>query len=89
MLHWAPNSRRDYDWGNPAQVTTRCDNWLKFPDLSGDPQTLTCAAWGGGDIRLHHRWWFQRLPKAPGRQHGVANNWWRYVINVADAELDS
>jgi hypothetical protein len=89
LLHWAPNSRRDYDWGNPAPVVTRCDTWLNFPDLSGPAQTLTCAAWGGGDIRLHHRWWLAHLPKVPGRTRGVANNWWRYVINLADEELDS
>jgi hypothetical protein len=88
LLHWAPNSRKDYDWGNPNPVSTRCETWLKFPDLSGEAETLTCAAWGGGDIRLHHRWWLQHLPKTPGRTQGVANNWWRYVINVNDPELD-
>ena len=89
MLHWAPNSVRDYDWGNPAPVLTAADNWLSFPDLTGQPKTLNCSAWGNGDIRAHHKWWLERLPKVPGRISGVANNWWRYIVNVADPGLDS
>jgi hypothetical protein len=89
MMHWAPNSVRDYDWGNPRPVSTRADDWLSFPNLTGGAQTLNCSAWGGGDIRAHHKWWFKRLPKVPGRINGVANNWWRYVIDVNDPELDA
>jgi hypothetical protein len=88
MMHWAPNSVRDYDWGNPRPVATRADDWLTFPNLTGETKTLNCTSWGNGDIRQHHRWWFKRLPKMPGRVNGVANNWWRYVIDVNDLELD-
>ncbi|HTP08269.1 MAG TPA: hypothetical protein VMP08_08470 [Anaerolineae bacterium] len=87
MMHWAPNSVRDYDWGNPRSVTTRADDWLNFPNLTGEARALTCTSWGNGDIRAHHKWWFKRLPKMPGRVNGVANNWWRYVIDVNDPEL--
>jgi len=89
MMHWAPNSVRDYDWGNPRPVPTRADDWLNFPNLSGEVKTLDDLAWGHGDIRAHHKWWFKHLPKAPGRVNGVANNWWRYVIDVNDPELDA
>ncbi len=89
LMHWAPNSVRDYDWGNVHPVPTRADDWLNFPNLTGEVKTLNGAAWGGGDIRAHHKWWFKHLPKAPGRTNGVANNWWRYVIDVNDAELDA
>ncbi len=34
-IHYAPNSEKDYDWGNPREVMSRCDTWLSFPDLSG------------------------------------------------------
>jgi hypothetical protein len=88
MMHWAPNSVRDYDWGNSRPVTSRADDWLNFPNLTGEAQTLNCVSWGNGDIREHHKWWFKRLPKMPGRVNGVANNWWRYVIEVNDPELD-
>ena len=89
MMHWAPNSVRDYDWGNARSVPTRADDWLNFPNLTGEIKTLNCSAWGNGDIRAHHQWWFKRLPKVPGRTNGVANNWWRYVIDVNDPELDA
>jgi hypothetical protein len=89
MMHWAPNSVRDYDWGNGRSVPTRADDWLNFPNLTGEVKTLNCSAWGNGDIRAHHQWWFKRLPKVPGRTNGVANNWWRYVIDVNDPELDA
>jgi hypothetical protein len=89
MMHWAPNSVRDYDWGNARPVSTRADDWLNFPNLTGEVKTLNCSAWGNGDIRAHHQWWFKRLPKVPGRTNGVANNWWRYVIDVNDPELDA
>lgn len=89
MMHWAPNSVRDYDWGNPRPVPTRADDWLSFPHLTGEVKTLDDSAWGNGDIRAHHKWWFKHLPKAPGRINGVANNWWRYVIDVNDSELDA
>ena len=89
MLHWAPNSVRDYDWGNPRQVPSCADDWLNFPNLTGQPKIMNCSAWGNGDVREHHKWWLKRLPKVPGRIQGVSNQWWRYVVNVADPELDA
>ena len=88
MLHFAPNSVKPYDWGNTTPVSSAADSWLSFPDLSAPPKSMTCSAWGNGDIRLHHQWWLKHLPRVPGRISGVANNWWRYVIGVADPELD-
>ena len=81
IVHYAPNSRRDYDWGHDAPVPSRADTWLNFPDLSGPARTMTCVDWGGGDLRAHHRWWFLRFPHRLGRAHGVSFNWWEYVID--------
>jgi hypothetical protein len=86
-MHWAPNSTQEYQWGNPAQVTTRADTWLNYPNLTGPALSQTASAWGSGDIRLHHQWWLKRLPKVQGRLHSVANQWWRYVINPNDPEF--
>jgi hypothetical protein len=80
-VHFAPNSVRDYDWGNPRPVFSRCNLWLRFPDLSGEPRRVTCADWGNGDIREHHRWWFRHFPHIVGDTNGVSHNWWEYVIN--------
>ena len=80
-VHFAPNSTRDYEWGNPAPVLARCRNWQNFPDLDGAPVTVTCAEWGGGDIRAHHNWWLGLLPHITGQANGIAYNWWKYIAD--------
>lgn len=80
-VHFAPNSRQDYDWGNPAPVLSRWRTWLTFPDLTGQPQLSDCRDWGGGDIRAHHKWWLSLMPHAPGQSLGTANNWWVYITD--------
>ncbi len=79
-VHFAPNSERDYDWGNPRRVQSRCDDWLNFPDFEGLVREVDGRDWGGGDIRHHHLWWLRHLPRAAGTTGGIANNWWRYVV---------
>jgi hypothetical protein len=78
-MHFAPNSNRDYDWGNRRPVLSDCDDWLRFPDLRGARRLVDCRDWGNGDMRLHHLWWFARTPHAPGTTDGVSNNWWSYI----------
>ncbi len=80
-IHFAPNSEKDYDWGNPRTVNSRCDDWKKFPNFKGLVKQVNCAEWGGGDIRAHHKWWFSHLPKVGGRTNGIANNWWQYILD--------
>jgi hypothetical protein len=80
-IHFAPNSARDYDWGNPTPVPTRAPNWLNFPDLEGVAQPLTMSDWGRGDIRGHHKWWFKHLPHVQGEAGGIAYNWWQYIVD--------
>lgn len=80
-VHFAPNSLRDYDWGNTNPVLSRCDTWYNFPDLSGEPRFVDCAEWGHGDIRAHHRWWFTHFPHIKGETLGVSWNWWEYIID--------
>ncbi|MBK8026898.1 MAG: hypothetical protein IPK19_37305 [Chloroflexi bacterium] len=80
-VHFAPNSERDYDWGNRKPVLTRADSWLEFPNLDGAPRMADCADWGGGDIRQHHLWWLRRFPHHQGESGGISWNWWEYVID--------
>ncbi len=78
-VHFAPNNRKDYDWGNQSPVPSRCDSWYRYPDLSGMPRMVNCQEWGNGDIRQHHLWWFRHFPHGQGQSYGISNNWWRYV----------
>ncbi len=80
-VHFAPNSLKDYDWGNRRVVPARCDNWYRFPDLSGAPRSVTGTEWGGGDIRRHHVWWLRHFPHYVGEANGISWNWWDYVID--------
>jgi hypothetical protein len=80
-IHFAPNSERDYDWGNRRKVASRCDDWAYFPDLQGRTRQVDCSEWGNGDIRLHHRWWYRHLPHVEGESNGVSNNWWSYILD--------
>jgi hypothetical protein len=79
-VHFAPNSQRDYDWGSRRKVPSRCDTWYAFPHLAGEARVVDCAEWGGGDIRLHHLWWFRHFPHYSGSSGGFLNDWWSYVL---------
>lgn len=82
-VHFAPNSERDYDWGNRRAVASTADDWLDYPRLTGRARPMHCADWGNGDIRAHHKWWFERFPRADGQtDYGVLHDWWRYVIGL-------
>jgi hypothetical protein len=87
-IHFAPNSKSDYDWNNPAPVNSECYDWLlNFPNFKSDVRTVTAAEWGSGDTRMHHKWWFNHFPAVSGRRNGIHNNWWQYVVapqNVAE-----
>lgn len=81
-VHFAPNSDRDYDWGNPSTVMSECDDWLyNFPDFKGMTRKVTAADWGYGDIREHHKWWLSHFPKIKGQRNGIDHNWWGYIAN--------
>jgi hypothetical protein len=80
-VHFAPNSRHDYDWGNISPVPSCCDNWLNYPNLIGQPKSVNSSEWGKGDIRQHHLWWLRHLPHVEGNTDGIANNWWQYIVD--------
>jgi hypothetical protein len=81
IVHFAPNSLRDYDWGNMTKVPSAWYTWNNFPNLAGAPVIVDAGVWGGGEIRAHHVWWCQLLPHITGGANGVAYNWWKYIID--------
>lgn len=78
-VHFAPNSTRDYEWGNPAPVWSTCDTWPDYPHAAERRREVDCREWGNGDIRAHHRWWLAHLPRSAGETHGLRNDWWSYL----------
>ena len=80
-VHFAPNSDQDYDWGNPRFVPSKCYDWYQFPNFTGEARQVNASEWGNGDIRLHHRWWLKHIPHVAGRQNGIHNNWWQYILD--------
>jgi len=84
-VHFAPNSVRDYDWGNRTPVWSTCDAWPRYPAPAGERRRVDCREWGGGDIRAHHRWWLAHLARAAGRHDGHLANWWTYAVDVNGA----
>ncbi len=81
-IHYAPNSQQDYDWNNSTPVKSECYDWqFNFPNFKGDVRTVDSSEWGKGDIREHHRWWFNHFPRVAGRRNKIHNNWWQYVVN--------
>ena len=82
-VHFAPNSQRDYDWGNRRPVMSCADAWLNYPDINRPARVMTCDEWGGGEIRAHHKWWLQHFPHTEGETPtGRLNNWWEYVVGL-------
>lgn len=81
-VHFAPNSQKDYEWNNLTPVSSECYDWLlNFPNFKGDRRIVGPMEWGSGDIREHHKWWFNHFPRVAGRKNGIHNNWWQYVVN--------
>ena len=90
LVHYAPNSQADYEWGIAAPVPSCADDWKQFPNLPEPPnyRAMDTRDWGGGDIRAHHKWWLNHLPKVAGTANNIANNWWKYFIDVNDPIFD-
>ncbi len=81
LIHTPPNADKDYDWQNPAQVSSSCDDWLSFPNLQGSRRTLDCSAWNSTEYAFI-KWWFRHVPHVKGSKNGILNNWWRYTMQV-------
>jgi len=83
-IHYAPNSQSDYDWSNQTIVSSNCEDWLNYPNLTGTKQSFNCSPWNcnGYDYK---KWWLNHLPRVSGQTDGKWNNWWRYILDYEEA----
>lgn len=84
-VHYAPNSKSDYDWGNTNAVWTYADDWLSYPRLPRQKKLLDARSGGWEGITGHHLWWMRHLPRQAGVTDGFHNNWWRYIVDYDQA----
>jgi hypothetical protein len=84
-VHYAPNSKSDYDWSNTNQVWTFADDWLTYPKLPRQKKLQNATSGGWEGIVNHHLWWMTRIPHSAGSHEGVYNNWWEYIVNYDEA----
>ena len=81
-VHYAPNSKSDYDWGNTTPVECYADCWYDFPNMTNwVPRTMTCADWGGGVNYKHKIWFFHHMPRKVGLHRGHMMNWITKYMN--------
>lgn len=80
--HLAVNAGKNtgYDQTNPRVVSSFCDDFLNYPNLTGLQTQISCNTWGCTS-QGYLRWWFQHIPRAVGETEGKLNNWWIYVSN--------
>lgn len=77
--HYPPNAEHDYDWTNPREVATDCEDWR--PDGRGVERVVTCERWGCTSLGWFNMW----MQSVPGAGHGLMHggkpltNWWRLI----------
>jgi hypothetical protein len=90
--HYPPNGTSDYDYTNPSSVSSNCDDFINYPNLS-DPlqvsQPVSCSVWGCTELN-YYKYWFSHLPSFAGcGPDNVANDWWKYVMDPGYALYQS
>lgn len=83
-MHYAPNSQSDYEGNNQTVVSSNCEDWLNYPNLTGAVESFNCSRWNC-DYYQFEKWWLSHLPRYEGKTDGKWNNWWRYVLDYEEA----
>ena len=86
-VHLPPNSilTNGYDWSRLSFVTSNCEDWVNYPNLTGAIQSFNCSRWSCSDYQFK-KWWLSHLPKYRGLAlDGKLNNWWHYIYDYEEA----
>jgi carbamoylphosphate synthase large subunit len=90
--HWPANAMSGYDYGNLRLVDSWADDFLNYPNLTGQTKKVSFATWsekGGDHHRNYMKWYFAHLPRAEGvNPDGRLNNWWRYIFDFGNYTRD-
>ncbi|MBN2445517.1 MAG: hypothetical protein JXO22_02245 [Phycisphaerae bacterium] len=79
--HVPPNGQSGYDYNNSRRTLSWADNWMRYPDISGEPRLISAQEWGNNQFG-YQKWILEHLPKYPGATKYGYNNWWVYIANV-------
>ena len=84
-VHFPPNGTADYDYGNDAEVASRCEDYSSWPNLTGATTavgyTKTWKATGNAQLD-YLRYWFAHVPHSVGVNADTKqNNWWKYAAD--------
>lgn len=83
-IHYPPNGTADYEYNNPSNAETNCDDFANYPNL-GNPnsttKTVDCSEWGCSHAG-YMTYWYEHLPHNLGcGPDEVAANWWYYYAD--------
>lgn len=98
-IHYPPNGRSDYDYGNTELVRSYAQNWSRYPALFNENTEVNVSTWEyrsedyptgdplaeGQDHLGYLRWWYNHLPRYTGVTDSILNNWWMYIIDYDSA----
>lgn len=86
-IHFPPNGIQDYDYWNTDQVVSSCIDWLNYPNLTGQTESVDCNNWDCSH-RGYMNWWYSHLPNSSGVTSGRLNNWWKYIVDYEAAKTE-
>jgi len=90
-VHFPPNGKSDYDFGNETYIQSYADDWLNYPCLRGaDARNVNRTEWGNPEGSWQLGWmkyYLSHMPHYKGinPNDGKLNNWWNYVVSYNDA----
>lgn len=84
-VHGGPNALSGYDYGQTNTVLSGAENWLRYPQLTGEKKPVNRDTWGQPYHLNYQKWWLSHLPRNAGMTDGFYNNWWRYIVDYDQA----
>lgn len=83
-VHFPPNGRYDYDYGNTSNVRTACENWN--PLNTGTKIRINCTRWGCTQ-EGYLKWWMQNMPNMNNTltfNGKTLPNWWDFQVDFEE-----